>query len=126
MTEEQKRMIQAMRDAGQSTGQIAAALEISVNTVKSYCRRHQKSKDYCKNCGAPLVQVPVGRRRLYCSDACRYAWWDKHRDQMQRRAVYFVTCAGCGMEFESYGKQRRRYCSHQCYVRTRWPQGGAS
>ena len=122
MTKEQKGIIEAMRSAGQSMPQIAAALGISVNTVKSYCRRALKSKDCCKNCGAPLVQVPGGRNRIFCSDKCRHAWWGAHRDQMKRRAIYPVTCAGCGREFESYGNKNRKYCSHSCYVRTRWPK----
>lgn len=25
----------------------------------------------CRECGEPFVQAPVGRKRLYCSDACR-------------------------------------------------------
>ena len=126
MTDEQKQMIQDMRAAGQTIPQIAAVLGLSANTVKSHCQRARKSKDYCKHCGALLVQAQGGRPRKFCSDKCRYAWWDKRRDQMERRAVYPVTCAGCGVKFESYGNKHRKYCSHPCYVRSRWPQGGAS
>jgi hypothetical protein len=122
VTEEQKQMIQAMREAGQTMPHIAAALGVSVNTVKSFCQRTRNSKDYCRNCGALLAQVPVGRNKIFCTDKCRYAWWDKNRDKMQRRAVYPVTCAGCGVKFESYGNKHRKYCSHPCYVRSRWPQ----
>lgn len=121
MTEEQKQMIRAMRSAGVSMADIAAALGISVNTVKSHCRRERQAGDCCKHCGGLLVQMPEGRPKKFCSDACRRAWWNKHRDQIQRRAVHTVTCAGCGKEFESYGNRGRKYCCHPCYIRSRWP-----
>lgn len=121
MTEEQKQMVRAMRAAGVPLSEIAAALGLNANTVKSFCRRERQGGDGCKNCGAPLVQAPLGRKKLFCSDRCRRAWWGKHRDQMKRRALYPVTCAGCGRPFESYGNPHRKYCSHPCYVRSRWP-----
>ena len=110
-----------MREAGQSITQIAAALGLNVNTVKSHCRRERQSGDCCKHCGVPLVQLPNGRNKVFCSDKCRYAWWDKNREKMQRRAVYPITCAGCGVVFESYGNRGRKYCTHKCYVASRWP-----
>ena len=122
MTEEQKQMIRAMRAAGATISDVAAALGISVNTVKSHCRRERQGKDYCKHCAAALVQVPNGRNKKFCSDKCRHVWWNKHRDQMKRRAVYPITCAGCDEVFESYGNRGRKYCSHPCYVRSRWPE----
>lgn len=39
MTDEQKQQIIAMRRDGAGYGRIAARLQISINTVKSFCRR---------------------------------------------------------------------------------------
>ena len=40
MTQEEKRRIGELRAAGCSYIRIAAELNISVNSIKSYCRRH--------------------------------------------------------------------------------------
>lgn len=40
MTDEQKQQIIALRRAGAGYGRIAMQLQISINTVKSFCRRH--------------------------------------------------------------------------------------
>ncbi len=40
MTDEQKQQIIALRRDGAGYGRIAAQLQISINTVKSFCRRH--------------------------------------------------------------------------------------
>lgn len=40
MTDEQKQQIIALRRDGAGYGRIAARLQISINTVKSFCRRH--------------------------------------------------------------------------------------
>lgn len=40
MTDEQKQQIIALRRDGAGYGRIAARLPISINTVKSFCRRH--------------------------------------------------------------------------------------
>ena len=40
MTDEQKQQIIALRRDGEGYGRIAAQLQISINTVKSFCRRH--------------------------------------------------------------------------------------
>jgi transposase len=40
MTDEQKQQIIALRRDGAGYGRIAVQLQISINTVKSFCRRH--------------------------------------------------------------------------------------
>ena len=45
MTEHQKLRIMKLRSAGFGYGKIAQQLGISVNTVKSFCRRQSLSKD---------------------------------------------------------------------------------
>ena len=40
MTDDQKQKIIALRRDGAGYGQIAATIGISINTVKSFCRRH--------------------------------------------------------------------------------------
>lgn len=44
MTDEQKLDIISMRRAGAGYGKIASTIGISINTVKSFCRRHSLGK----------------------------------------------------------------------------------
>ena len=44
MTDEQKNKIMELRMLGAGYGKIAQTLDISVNTVKSFCRRHNTEK----------------------------------------------------------------------------------
>ena len=46
MTQEEKRRIGEMRAAGCSYIRIAAELNISVNSIKSYCRRHRRYRKH--------------------------------------------------------------------------------
>ena len=56
MTDVQKADIIRLRSEGQSFGKIAAALELSVNTVKSFCSRNKDSR-LCYCCGTPIIQT---------------------------------------------------------------------
>ena len=33
---------------------------------------------FCPECGGPVYQKPKGRRKKFCSEACRFAWKNKH------------------------------------------------
>lgn len=119
--EEICRIIQLQRE-GYGYKKIASLTGLPVNTVKAYCRRHLISKEditaeniLCKMCGKPLEQTPHKRKRMFCSDACRLAWWNSHREQVNRKAVCSLTCSYCGQVFESYGNAHRKYCSRRCY-----------
>jgi len=126
MTPTQKQQITVMRRDGISYGKIAAILRISENTVKAYCRRNnvvqsQRSEatENCPNCSAPLTHTPGAKRKRFCSDKCRLAWWNGHPEAVRRKAFYHFTCATCGVAFDSYGNNHRRYCSRACFVASR-------
>jgi len=126
MTGKQKQQIETMRASGDSYAAIANALGVSENTIKSYCRRNglatvyikkepaTKSDGVCDCCGKPLTQTPGAKKKRFCSDKCRLAWWAKHPEAMNRKAVYRFVCPTCGTEFEAYGNANRRYCSRAC------------
>ncbi len=140
MTHEEKRLIGQMRAAGQSYIRIAKELDISINSVKSYCRRHglgadtamqetqpvqaepsppQSEATACEQCGSPVRQVAGRKKRRFCSDACRQAWWTTHRGEMSRRAMHHFVCEYCGMQFSRYGVAERRFCSKACAAHAR-------
>ena len=114
-----------MRLQGKSAGAIAAALGLSVNTVKSYLRRHPDMgcTHFCPQCGKPVMQAEGRKEKKFCSDKCRNKWWIAHLDKVDRRVIREVTCAGCGKTFSVYGQAARKYCSHACYIRHRFGGG---
>jgi len=114
MTNEQKQAIQALRETGLSYGVIAKKLQIAEGTGKTFCRRGgiAAEESCCPQCGARLPDTPFFRKRRFCSEHCRMAWWHAHR------LVHAYPCAGCGATFLSGSE--RKYCSHDCYIRARF------
>ena len=119
MTTEQRETIIALRLQGQPVSRIAAGLGLSANTVKAFCQREKKKKEFCKYCRKPLIHIPGHKSKSFCNDVCRYAWWKIHRSQMKHNVVYRYTCVNCGTEFESGGKGRK-YCGHPCHIAARF------
>lgn len=127
MTGTQKDLILAMRQQGMTYAGIAGELGLSPNTVKSICRRsdvkiqppEETADGVCKNCGAPLPPNAGGRKRVFCGDPCRYAWWNRKR----RVRLYRLRCLGCGRQFISYGNRKRKFCGRECYIRSRYGEG---
>jgi len=123
----QKDTILTMRQQGCSCPEIAKYLALSPNTVKSICRRggakalqpKMSTVDVCKNCGAPLSQSAGGRKRTFCSNQCRYAWWNAVRS----KKPYRLTCFYCGKQFISYGNRKRKFCGRECYILSRYGEG---
>ena len=138
MTNEQRREIFELRSEGLGYTEIGKRVGLSGNAVRCYCRRNginapgtvaklntsvmQEKNEVCLNCKRRITQPTKGAPRKFCSDACRRAWWKQHPEQHQKRdsAFYELVCAGCGRPFKSYGNKRRKYCSHSCYIQTRF------
>lgn len=121
----QKQRIAYLRDKGESYRKIASTLDISENTIKSYCRRNNlggvlavdetKIEDKCKQCGKLLQHISGSKQKRFCSDSCRMAWWKAHPEVVNRKAVYYFVCLFCGTKFTSYGNAHRKYCSRACF-----------
>lgn len=141
MTGEQKQTILQMRRQGMSYGQISDSLDISKNTIKSFCRRNHLQEwpaavkevqikteynDICQQCGKQLKQEQNYKPKRFCSDKCRFAWWGANRDKVNRKAFYHLLCICCGRAFESYGNKNRKYCGHACYIKDRFDKGDSS
>ena len=91
MTDQQLEQIAALRKHNYPYSFIAREVSMSLNTVKSICRRRgfiaagaRKTKSekgnpaLCKNCRKPL---PAGSRTdtVFCSDYCRTVWHRNNR-----------------------------------------------
>lgn len=73
--------------------------------------------DICPTCGGLFNPNPTGRRKRFCSDACRLAWNHKHpHTERWKDTSRTVICPVCQKEFiatREYGRLRR-FCSHSC------------
>ncbi len=132
ITDEAKEKIRYWRREGISYGEISERLNLSANTVKSFCQRNHLAGStaaepilVCRQCGKPLPRANKKKQRKFCSDFCRHTWWNAHPEYINRRAFYSAACAHCGRKFQSYGNQKRKYCSHACYVAARFGRGGS-
>ena len=125
---EQKTLILYYREQHMTYRQIGEKLGLSPDTVKTFCRRNgaqtgktaQSAECRCRNCGAPVHPLPGRRERLFCSPACRTAYWRKH-NLLGKDPRY---CAGCGALLTG-GSASRKYCSHACYISHRFGSSAA-
>ena len=135
MTDQEKQQIAIYRNRGLSYTAISRMMEISVNSIKTYCKRNglggvrafEKTNGAevcaCENCGTPVMQNPGRKKKRFCSDKCRNAWWNADQDEVNKKANYDCVCEHCKKPFVSYGNKHRKYCSHECYIEDRF--GGA-
>ena len=129
MTELHKMQIKKLRLAGYSYKKIGQELCLSVNTIKSYCRRNGLDSDMlnnlatCKQCGQPIAIKEKYKLRQFCSDRCRALNWNSHKSQRREKTIYQFVCEKCGASFESHGNKNRKYCSHDCYIAARFGKG---
>ncbi len=134
MTENQKTRILEMRSLGCTYRNIAANLSLPEGTVKTYCLRAAKkgllatpsepATCTCKQCGKEIIQVAKRKKRIFCTDACRQKWWSSHQFLIHQgsAALHHFTCSYCQKLFTAYGNPRRKFCSHDCYIKSRYYQ----
>ena len=119
-----------LRHAGYSYSVIADKLGLSVNTIKTHCKRHglsskeiDKSKlvvraanlHYCQECGEVVIQPPKRKLKKFCSDKCRMKWWNTHQYLIKKEANYNIVCRNCGKQFVSYGNKENIVVIHVIY-----------
>lgn len=133
MTNHQKDQITTLRSQGYGYKKIGQLMGLSVNTIKTYCKRNAlggaaanqsySTENACKCCGATLMQSPGRKRRVFCSDACRTKWWNAHPELVKHRGDRQVICGRCGKPFGVNKNSTRKYCSHDCYIADRFHGG---
>lgn len=130
MTNEQKSTIMRLRSEGCKYTAIADAVGLSINTVKSYCRRQnintfietasdESCAACCKQCNKPLERKDGKKPRKFCSDDCRHAWWKDHPNEVNMKALYTKACAHCGRSYTVYGRPHSKFCCHACSAQHR-------
>ena len=88
--------IQRLRKDNYTYASIGKVLGMSVNTVKSICRKYgfapddvpQKDINHivsleaiprCKFCGRAMDNPWNRRNKKFCTDQCRYNWWNRKK-----------------------------------------------
>lgn len=138
MTDYERQKIYELRHKGMGYKAIGTAIGLSRDAVRSFCKRNNLGGDgeivklnievmkandlLCLNCGRLLKKKSKGRPRKYCSNICRRTWWNKNQDKSVQgeAAVYKFNCLHCRKVFRSYGNKKRKYCSHDCYIKDRF------
>jgi len=127
MTNEQKSTILRLRSEGCKYATIAESVALSINTVKSYCRRQNLATTTetisddalrCKQCGKPL-EYSGSKPKKFCSDRCRNEWWKAHPCDVNKKAFYSKTCVHCGKAYTVYGRPNSKFCCHTCSAQHR-------
>ena len=138
MTDDDRQKIRELRQKGMGYKKIAAILGLSRDSVRGFCRRsglggnscvvvlnvEEKLKRnlLCACCRKPIKQKNQGRTRRFCSEECRRKWWREHQSERNKKpaSIYKYICVYCGKEFSVYGNKKRKYCSHNCYIKDRF------
>jgi endogenous inhibitor of DNA gyrase (YacG/DUF329 family) len=138
MTEVDMSLIYDLRIKGMGYKAIATITGLSRDAVRSYCRRYGLDGDpqvvslnleekirqnlHCACCHKPINQKGHGRARRFCSESCRRKWWNENQDKRNKKdkAIYKFVCPTCGKEFKCYGNKNRKYCSHDCFIKSRF------
>ena len=134
MTEAEQIKIVDMRRKGMGYKAIAAKLDVSRDTVRKFCKNNNLAGyaeaaklnhddmiadgSICQNCGKSIEQPKRGRPKRFCSDKCRLDWWNDNFSSHNFGTV--TVCAGCGRSFTSSPSANRKYCSHECYIKSRF------
>ncbi len=87
MDQHQKEQVLALRTSGKTCAHITGHLGLSVNTVKSFCRRnslqaktkaveslsaaHIDERTACPQCGKKIMPISGRKSKRFCSDECR-------------------------------------------------------
>lgn len=86
MTREEKEKVIKLKKCGLSVKKISNELSISINTVKSYLQRNKEKFEnkkvdgnHCLFCGSVLHHIMHKKHKKFCSDKCRYDYWNERK-----------------------------------------------
>ena len=121
-----------LRSHGMGYGKIAAVTGLTKGIVRNLCLNvpggepnenldaQMQDGEACAFCGCPIDQHDgPGRPRRFCSDHCRRQYWRLHRAEQKRNPdiITIRQCKYCGKPFEIYGKNERKYCCRDHYLK---------
>lgn len=126
MKVELKNQIKQMRSVGYGYKRIAKELDLTLSVIRYACSKLSDEdllEGRCEKCGLKIKSFKGKKRKRFCSDQCRWDWWNQHYKDIQRKAFTTHQCKCCAKEFTSYGNNKRVYCSHACYIKDKLNKG---
>jgi len=122
----ERNKIVELKQLGYGYKKIAKELDITLSTVRYACSK-MSDEDLldgsCEHCGLKIKSIKGKKKKRFCSDKCRWIWWNNHHTEVDKKAYYTHQCKFCGKEFTSYGNSKRVYCSHDCYIKFKLSKG---
>ena len=103
MMQAEKDAVLSLRQQQYSFTAIAEKTGLPLGTIKSFLSRVGEKKESpfpasaplvthnhtcCRQCDAPLDQTQRGKTRTFCSDRCRAAYWNEHRNLSRRASAH--------------------------------------
>lgn len=123
-SDEEILQIEELRRQGLGYRQIAERLNLSVSKMRYYCRSRPAPTPMdmvfglCLYCGKPLEHTPRHKKKKFCTEKCRRAWWKEHPKEINRKKELVCTCEFCGKEFPT-ARDDAHFCSRYCYALSR-------
>lgn len=119
---EKKQRILELREKDYSYGEIAKMVGTPIGTVRGYCGKEKlkQNSNECLNCGRRLKKTVGHKAKKFCDNKCRYQWRIQHPELRKLTAIRECTCGVCGDTFTVYGNTNRKYCSQECYQKSRF------
>ena len=78
MDQKIKNKILQMKDNGDGYKKISSELNISIGSVRNALKEKEDSS-FCRHCGKKLSFTPGKKRKIFCNDSCRYAYWNEKK-----------------------------------------------
>lgn len=138
MDRDTRKSIFKMKSQGLSNQAVASLLGLKKDTLHEFCKKYhligpsevirlniielEQQNIICPHCCGPIRQKKRGRRKRFCSEKCRRAWWKENEEARSKKpkALYSNHCLACGKYFIVYGNHRQKYCSRACYLNHRY------
>ena len=126
MNNDLKIKINELREMGYGYKRIAKELSMTTSAVRYACIKTDDVEELtsnCLNCNLKIKSMKGKKAKKFCSDKCRWHWWNTHKDDVKRNAFYTFKCPFCNSEFVAYGNSKRIYCSVSCIAKNRTKRG---
>ena len=83
--------VNELRDEGYGYKKIASELSMTVSKARYMCMKTLDEDmliGNCENCGLKIKSLIGKKKRRFCSDKCRYEWWNqKHREEKHHGTI---------------------------------------
>lgn len=133
MNELQRQKIRKLRKQGYGYTRISTMLELANSTIRSFCKKEGiagyikideklTGKDNvanCKQCNKRFYQVAGRKNKIFCSKECCVVYWHLHKNKENRITPQKYNCIICNKEFYEYPSRKRKYCSRECYYKSK-------